>query len=58
MTSIDTDQDILNRIKKIHRNRDKSVLKALAQKETDWEETEDGIVIWKGWIYVPIDKKL
>ena len=58
MTSIDTDQDIFNRIKKIHRNCDKSVLKALAQKETDWEESEDGIMTWKGRIYIPIDKKL
>ena len=35
MISIDTDQDILNRIKKIHHNHDKSVLKTLAQKETN-----------------------
>ena len=56
MISINTNQDILNRIKKIHRNCDKSVLKALAQKETDWEETEEGIVTWKGRIYVLIKR--
>ena len=58
MILIDTDQDILNRIKKIYHNHNKSVLKALAQKETDWEETKDGIVTWKGRIYILIDKKL
>ena len=33
-------------------------MKALAAKETDWEETEAGLVYWKGMLYVPRNKEL
>lgn len=56
--SIESDQDLLNRIRKVHKNRDKSVAKALSEKLEGWSESEDGIVTWKDRLYVPVDRKL
>ena len=45
--SIEADTTILDRIRKIHRNRDKSVMRMLQQQDSGWTESDDGIITWK-----------
>ena len=59
LTADTIDVDLLQKIKKAMRQgKDRVVMKALAAKETDWEETEAGLVYWKGMLYVPRNKEL
>lgn len=48
---------ILERIRRTSGPRDNVVIKALTNKEDRWEET-DGLIMWKGRIYVPRDQEL
>ena len=50
--------DIMRRIKRAAKNRDKLVERALVNKEKDWEELDGHIVTWKHRFYVPRDKRL
>ena len=52
------DTDFLDRIKRVRNNRDRAVVKALAREQREWEEDEDGVVTWEGWLYVPKDSRL
>ena len=52
------DADFISRIKSSKNNKDRVVTKALANNEEDWEEQEDGMVVWQDLIYVPRNKKL
>ena len=56
--SLDQEDEILHRIKRSRGNKDKAVIKALANKEKGWSEDADGIVTWQDRIYVPKDKGL
>jgi len=51
------DEDFLTRARRRHANRDAVVTKMLVLKDKDWSESE-GLVTWKGRIYIPIDRKL
>ena len=53
--SQEPEDDIINRIKKGVNNVDKSVTKALTDKDTEWTKGDNGIITWKNRIYVPID---
>lgn len=44
---------IYDRIKKASSQKDDVVIKALASKDKNWEERSDGVVEWRGRIYVP-----
>ena len=37
---------------------DKTIAEALNSKTKDWVNKVDGIITWKNWMYVPIDRKL
>ena len=50
--------EIMARIKRAAKNRDKLVQHALANKEKDWTELDGHVVTWKHRFYVPRDKKL
>ncbi|CDO72200.1 hypothetical protein BN946_scf184970.g52 [Trametes cinnabarina] len=52
------EEDILRRIRRNRGNRDRTVEKALACKEPGWKEDEEGLVTWKGRLYVPKDRHL
>ena len=52
------DANIISHIKSSKNNKDRVVTKALANNEEDWEEQEDGMVVWQDLIYVPRNKKL
>ena len=52
------DADFISRIKSSKNNKDRVVTKALANNEEDWEEQEDGMIVWQDLIYVPRNKKL
>src|ERR1700756_1946904 len=52
------DRDIMTQILQYKANKDKAVVKALARKELEWEEQENGLVTWKGRVYVPRHKGL
>jgi hypothetical protein len=52
------DMDVLSKIRQRKNNKDKAVIKALANKEAEWVEHDDGLVTWKERIYVPKDKSL
>ena len=56
--AIDHNDDIIRRIKRSRGNKDRIVIKALAENEPGWAEDADGIVTWQGRIYVPKDKPL
>ena len=51
------EERILGRARKTHKSRDNVVMKALAMKEDGWEEM-DGLVTWKGRVYIPKDQEL
>ena len=58
-TAIEADEvELLQRIKRATKNRDRRVVKALQNEEKDWAEDETGIVTWQDRIYVPKDKRL
>ena len=51
---------IIQRIKRTTKNErriDRAVEKALRNEEKEWER-EEGMIIWKNWIYVPKDQAL
>ena len=51
---------IIQRIKKLTKNErriDRAVERALGNEEKEWER-EEGMIIWKNWIYVPKDQAL
>ena len=51
------DCSFLDRIRRRSANRDQIVQRNLASNGPDWME-EDGVVTWKGRIYVPVDRHL
>lgn len=55
--TLQSGEDLLDRVKRSGRNKDLAVIKALENNEPDWKE-EGGIVTWKGRIYVPKNKRL
>ena len=55
---IGPESDIIEKIIRFKANKDKAVVKALANKDVDWIEHENGIVTWKNRVYVPRDKAL
>ena len=50
--------ELTRRILRARNNRDRSVIKALSEKQKDWEESEEGLVTWQHRVYVPKDSKL
>jgi hypothetical protein len=52
-----TEDEFLTRARRRHSNRDAIVTKMLALKDKDWLES-DGLVTWKGRVYIPVDRKL
>src|ERR1700753_4379723 len=55
---IGPESDIIEKIIRFKANKDNAVVKALANKDVDWIEYENGIVTWKNRVYVPRDKAL
>jgi transposase InsO family protein len=54
---VSEDDDFLARSRRRHANRDAIVTKKLILKEKGWAEA-DNLVMWKGRVYIPIDRKL
>lgn len=52
------DTDFVRRAKCSAQNRDREVVKALVNRTNDWEETAEGLVVWKHRLYVPKDDRL
>lgn len=52
------DADFVRRAKRSAQNRDREVVKALVNRANDWEETAEGLVVWKHRLYVPKDDRL
>ena len=52
------EDEVLNVIKKHKSNMDSYVQVQLDMKDKDWEETDDGLVLFQNHIYVPKDKSL
>ncbi|KAF8829214.1 hypothetical protein HHX47_DHR3000714 [Lentinula edodes] len=52
------EDDLHNLIRRKKNQRDKLVQVALESKDKEWLETEDGLAVWQGCIYVPKDKEL
>jgi hypothetical protein len=52
------DKELMERIIRNKGNKDKVVVKALANKEVEWVEDDTGVVTWKNRVYVPKDKSL
>ena len=50
--------DLMRRILRCRNNKDKSVTKALDEKDNQWTTLENGLVMWKHRVYVPKDSKL
>ena len=46
------------RILRARNNKDRSVVKALSEKQKDWEESEEGLVTWQHKVCVPKDSML
>ena len=52
------DKDFVKRAIRAKANKDRVVLKALAEGQEDWEDTDDGLISYQGRIYIPRDSKL
>lgn len=50
------EDDVLNLIKRRKSNMDTYVRTRLNAKDKDWEETNDGLILFQNHIYVPKDK--
>ena len=50
--------ELTRRILRARNNRDRSVIKALSEKQKDWEELEEGLVTWQHRVYIPKDSTL
>ena len=52
------DKDFVERAIRARANKDRVVVKALAEGQEDWEDTDDGLTSYQGRIYIPRDNKL
>ena len=50
--------ELLRRILRARNNKDRSVTKVLAEKQKDWEESDEELVTWRHRVYVPKDSTL